>query len=333
MKPLLRERILEAPLTQELNGVTRQDNGEYKFDRPKVFRMDNSMYTTWACPMKGLLSHVLKLRPRGKSSLAMDFGTCIHAGLEQFMLGKTIIEALDAFNAKAVELGIDRYLDSYRNTERGAGMLAAWEEWWAGRGTGWETISLGGRVGVELGVEKQIDRVADVTVLWIGRVDAVVRYKDRLWIVDHKTSSMLGAKFINDKLRSSQFLGYYFTLNELVKQTFGEPLEGVLLNVVCTGTKDFKFDLYEVPICEWQIEEWVEETQDKLRRIMQTINHVCDNPQAVIPVERETCVTKYGDCPFFQVCNAVSNARENILEQLYEEHDWSPHENTNVLKG
>lgn len=335
MKPLLRERILDSQLTLDLNGVVKNENGEYKVDtkKRKVFRMDNSMYTTWACPMKGLLSHVLKLRQKGKGSLAMDFGTCIHAGLERFFCGEGLLEALDAFNQKADELGIDRWLDNYRNKERGAMMLASWDDWRKERELEFETVTLDGNVAVELGVEKKIDQVADVDVVWIGRVDAVVRYKGKLWILDHKTSSMLGAKFINDKLRSSQFLGYYFTLNDLVKKQFGEPLTGVLLNVICTGTKEAKFELYELPFEQWQVDEWVEETQLKLYNIMRTINIVCDNPTATIPVEREICVTKYGDCPFYQVCNACSNARENILNQLYEEHDWNPHDDAKIIKG
>lgn len=320
MKALLRERIKNAKLVQDLN-------------ENKVFKMDNSMYTTWACPMKGLLSHVLKLRPVGRSSLAMDFGTCIHAGLEQFFLGRTLLEALDAFNQKAAELGIDRWLDGYRNTERGGMMLAEWDKWRAERGLVFETVNVAEKLGVELGVEREIHRLGATDVRWIGRVDTVVRYEGKLWIVDHKTSSMLGAKFINDKLRSSQFLGYYYTLNELIKKQYGEPLKGVLLNVVCTGTKEAKFELYELPIEQWQIDEWVNETRVKLEGIIKTIQEVCNDEAVEIPVERELCVTKYGDCPFFQVCNAVEKARENILERLYEEHEWSPHDNAEIIKG
>lgn len=333
MKSLLRERVLDSKLVLDLNGILKDNDGVYIRGYRKIFKMDNSMYTTWACPMKGILSHVLKLRPRGRSSLAMDFGTCIHAGLEQFFRGKGLLDALQAFEVKAQELGIDRWLDNYRNSERGAAMLAGWDEWRKERELAFETVEIAGETAVELGVEKLIDRVADVDVLWIGRVDAVVRYKGQLWIVDHKTSSMLGAKFINDKLRSSQFLGYYYALNDLVIEQFGKPLAGVLLNVICTGTKEVKFELYELPFQQWQIEEWLEETRLKLYNIMRTINTVTDNAETIIPVEREVCVTKYGDCPFFQVCNACSNARENILNQLYEEHDWSPHDDAKIIKG
>lgn len=333
MKSLLRERVLDSKLVLDLNGLVKDNDGVYIRGYRKIFKMDNSMYTTWACPMKGILSHVLKLRPRGKSSLAMDFGTCIHAGLEQFFRSNGLLDALQAFEVKAQELGIDRWLDNYRNSERGAAMLAGWDEWRKERELAFETVEIAGETAVELGVEKLIDRVADVDVLWIGRVDAVVRYKGQLWIIDHKTSSMLGAKFINDKLRSSQFLGYYYALNDLVTEQFGKPLAGVLLNVICTGTKEVKFELYELPFQQWQIDEWLEETRLKLYNIMKTINTVTDNAETIIPVEREVCVTKYGDCPFFQVCNACSNARENILNQLYEEHDWNPHDDAKIIKG
>lgn len=316
---------MSAELTLDLNG--------YNKDNKRIFKMDNSMYTTWACPMKGLLSHVLKLRPLGRSSLAMDFGTCIHAGLEQFFKGNTILEALDAFNKAANELGIDRWLDNYRNIERGSMMLASWDEWRKERGLVFETVNVAEKLGVELGVERRLDEIDGVDVRWIGRVDAVVRYKGGIWILDHKTSSMLGSKFINDKLRSPQFLGYYYTLNELIKQQYGEPLKGVLIDVICTGTKEPKFELYELPIEQWQIDEWLAETKVKIKGIMETIQNVCRDKDYEIPVEREICVTKYGDCPFFQVCNAVSLARENILTRLYEEHNWNPHDNTEIIQA
>ena len=333
MNILLREQILRSKLVLDLYGAEIRDNKIVYNVRPHVFRMDNSMYTTWACPMKGLLSHALKLRPRGKSSLAMDYGTCIHAGLEQFMLGNGLMEALEAFDKSACELEIDKWLDGYRNSQRGRVSLSMWWEWAEKNDVRFAPLTIRGETAVELGVEKVIDKVSDVTVIWEGRVDAVVEYKGKLWIVDHKTSSMLGAKFINDKLRSSQFIGYYYTLNEVVKEEYGRPLEGVLLNVVCTGTKEPKFELYEVPFSEWQLEEWLEETRMKLYNIMRFIGSL-DLKDTVVPVERELCVTKYGDCPMFQVCNAAPLARENLLRDLYEEHNWSPHAETKkIIKG
>ena len=80
MKVLLKDKIKESEVITRL------------FERSELI-MDNSMFSTFACPMKGLLSYVLRLRPAGKGSLAMDFGTCIHAGLESLMKGGTIEEA------------------------------------------------------------------------------------------------------------------------------------------------------------------------------------------------------------------------------------------------
>lgn len=303
--------------------------------------MDNSMYVNWSCNIKGLMSHVLKLRPRGKGSLALDYGTAIHAGLEQFMLGHGLDEATESFIKVATELNIDKWLDDKRCTARGIETLASWQMYKHNLIHDYQAIELntdaGKKKAVELGVEKRICSVentdiGDVDVYWTGRVDAVVKYKGKLWILDHKTSSMLGDKFLDDKMRSNQFIGYWYTLNEIVKKEYGESLAGVLLNVICTGRKDLAFETYELPFSQWQIDEWLEETQFKLKGIVKLLLDLYNGNHWAM-IERELCVTKYGKCPFFDACNTVDKARDSILTTSYDKHDWSPHEGTTIIRG
>lgn len=326
MKVLLKDKIKESEVITRL------------FERSELI-MDNSMFSTFACPMKGLLSYVLRLRPAGKGSLAMDFGTCIHAGLESLMKGGTIEEAKQKFIALAEELHIDDYCDPKRNSARGIEMLEMWMLFRANLAYDFQPITIDGNIAVELGVEKlitirEVSFMGPVKFIWNGRVDAVVRYKDKLWVLDHKTTSMLGDKFLDDKMRSNQFLGYYYALNELVKKEYGEPLAGCLINAICTGTKEIRFQLYELPFSEWQVEEWIEEIGDKMFNILCLLTNLFSDDYNILS-ERETCVTKYGRCPFFEVCDSNPSTREQQLLTDFEEHNWHPHhgEGTVILKG
>lgn len=319
------------PLLQELkNSKLVKD-----FAENGVLRMDNSMCTSWACLMKGLMSHALKLRPTGKNTLAMDYGTCIHAGLEQLMLGRSIEDAQQAFLEAANEYKIDRWLDNRRCSTRGIDTINLWYLFRATLMSPIRALSceVAGEVKrmVELGVERVIHQTERAKYVWIGRIDAVVSYKGKLWILDHKTTSMLGEKFLDDKMRSSQFLGYYYILNDYIKEKFGQPLAGVLINAICTGTKDIKFDLYELPFNQWQIDEWRRDTIELLQLIGTLLTDIYNgNITEVIP-EREICVTKYGRCPFFEVCSNVPVVRYNLLKSQYEAHDWNPHDNSTIL--
>lgn len=325
--PLIAQ-IRQSPLVQNLINNNRLE-------------MDNSMYVNWSCNMKGLLSHVLKLRPRGKGSLALDYGTAIHAGLEQFMLGRDFDSASEAFIKVATELNIDKWLDDKRCTSRGLETLASWQMYRHNLIHDYQTIDLtvnGNKTkAVELGVRKRICNipetcVGDIEAYWIGRVDAVVKYKGKLWILDHKTSSMLGDKFLDDKMRSNQFIGYWYTLNDVIEQEYGTPLAGVLLNTICTGRKELHFETYELPFSKWQIEEWLEETKYRLTNITNLLLNIYNGKDWTM-IERELCVTKYGKCPFFDACNTVLKARDSILTTSYDTHDWSPHEGTTIIEG
>lgn len=320
----LRDVILKSELVRTL------------FEKDEL-RMDNSMYTNWGCPVKGLLSHCLKLRPRDKGSLALDYGTAIHAGLEQLMLGKDLDTAIDVFIKVATELKIDKYLDSKRCTRSGIDTLAKWTLFRNQQAEQFTPVMLKDTIAVEIGIEKLLGTICylghDIKLIWQGKADAVVRYKGSLWLLDHKTASMMGDKFINDKVRSGQFKGYYFMLNRLVKEEYGEPLAGVLLNVICTGRKEVDFDVYELPYSDWQIEEWILETRMKLHSIVHLIYSIRNDENFFCPTETELCVTKYGNCDFFDVCNSLPKMRDSMLLNLYSEHNWHPHNDAKVLEG
>ena len=299
--------------------------------------MDNSMYVNWACPVKGLLSHALKLRPAGKGSLALDYGTAIHAGLEQFMLGNDLDAATEAFIKSATELNIDKWLDDKRCIARGIETLASWQMYKYNLTHDYNAIEMDingeNNKAVELGVRKYMTEVDGYEAYWTGRVDAVVKYKGKLWILDHKTSSMLGDKFLDDKMRSNQFIGYWYALNDVIEKQFGEPLAGVLLNVICTGRKEVAFETYELPFSKWQIDEWLEETTFRLKTIVKFLVDIYYKKTEWSMIERELCVTKYGKCPFFDACNTVARARDSVLLNSFDEQHWNPHDGAKIIEG
>lgn len=323
MNLLLRKELSECP---EFLDFINND----------VLKIDNSHFSNFACPVKGMLGSFLKLRETGKATLALDYGTCLHAGLEVLMRDEPLEKAEQAFIAEAEKLNIDQYMDERRCMNRGLLTLSMWHEYRMTLPYPLRALRFSnGEWAVEIAIEKQLPKVVEDQgkYTWMGRIDAICEYRGKYWLVDHKSTSMFGEKFLDDKIRSPQFLGYYFLANELVLREFGKPLEGVLINAICTGTKEVKFGLYELPFQSWQVDEWIKETVVKMKN-QRFVLHNSYYHETTVPCERETCVTKYGRCNFFEVCDNAPSIRENTLRQLFAKNDWSPlHDKKVFIEG
>lgn len=70
--------------------------------------------------------------------------------------------------------------------------------------------------------------VRSLHVLYIGRIDVLLRDSNLLWVVDHKTSSRGGGEFVDAFRLSRQTLGYTWAAQKL----FNETVAGCILNAI-----------------------------------------------------------------------------------------------------
>lgn len=82
---------------------------------------------------------------------------------------------------------------------------------------------------VELG-QGDVDElyISTLHILYIGRIDAILRDSNLLWVADHKTSSRGGKEFVDAFRLSRQTLGYAWAGQKLL----GEPVAGCILNAL-----------------------------------------------------------------------------------------------------
>lgn len=71
-------------------------------------------------------------------------------------------------------------------------------------------------------------RVSTLHIHYIGRIDAILRDSNLLWVADHKTSSRGGKEFVDAFRLSRQTLGYAWAGQKLL----GEPVAGCILNAL-----------------------------------------------------------------------------------------------------
>jgi RecB family exonuclease len=158
-----------------------------------------------------------------------------------------------------------------------------------------------------------------------GRIDAILRWRGRVWVRDYKTSSQEGEFFERSLEPNDQFTRYIFAAQQLC----GEPVQGALIEVMF-NKRDHKTDRgksdvgptikpYMTARTNEQVMNWAEDTMHWNRMI----THCRETD--TWPMNETSC--RY--CEFHQVCKLPTEpAQEYALKSSDYVH--SPWDNTKV---
>lgn len=305
--------------------------------------MDNSEFVTWgSCDTMGLYYGGLKRVPT-RSRSALTFGAAIHAGLESYFRmdpkehrpQERAEAGIKAGLAWAVTEALDDMGDPKRNERRVEELLAAYFLQYDLTPSQQFNILFHEKTKmveqsftVPLGnIKFQTKNFGYVTlnIIWSGKLDLLTKYLNAIAVVDHKTTTVMGEKFMDDKERSSQFPGYVYAARYLSRSLFGDmPVFGARINALALRTAGFEFKQFDLPIADWKVAEWQEETLEKVQRLVLSVDEFLIS-KVSLPT-REHCVTKYGKCPYFDVCSSHETMRSRLLfdPSYYYISDWSP---------
>jgi len=298
-------------------------------------QMDNTEFLDWnGCFVKGMISGGLrKISNKGMSPLL--FGQAVHTGMKHLVLGDGLEMACERAIFDARESKLDMLLDPRRNTDSLIRLLTSYN-------AHVNTVYAEKLVPVELNGKKIVEETfsfpigtiefkagelfpeaVKIDVWWSGILDLLTYLRNEIWVCDHKTTSVMGDKFVDDKVRSSQMLGYTY-VGRLFQEQFTKPVRGVVINALALRSTGFEFKHFPIPMANWKIEEWQNETLFAIRNIIRQAVEFISTGEAV-PI-REHCVTKYGQCKFFDLCEAPPMVRDRMLddENLYVTNSWHP---------
>lgn len=279
------------------------------------------------CDVKALFGGVLKLVANRNES-ALVFGSAFHSAMDAYYSGKTrdiqelVGIALAEWNANKVPDDLKRNAVSLRTLVESYlhDVLL---------GVDFQPITHEGKPCVERGFETVLATHRGHEIRWKGKIDMIVKERGDYWVVDHKTTSVMGEKFADDKFRSNQMLGYTM----LARQVLGIPVKGVIVNAAAfrtsKGSVSFDFQRFHLPISEHAVYEWAEEVALKLGKLLELLLSLeeyaeptrysgADDPTLQLPLigtTRSLCVSKYGKCKFFDVCQAFISQRDALLFQ------------------
>ena len=343
-----------------------------------ILAIDHSSLESFnVCARKAEYALVQKRQPVRNTS-ALSYGTAVHKAIETMLrvdadqrenpvvVGKVQSDIISHYGENPVPM------DEWRTAERALETVAKYRKQFAN--DVFEVLEVNGNPMVEVpfalplgmvelnqvvkydplivtGAAKNDDDtpcqhfyVRNIHILWSGRIDAIIVMDGRIWVMDHKTSSMGGAGFTDQFFLSSQTIGYTWAAQELLRAAHGSSpgtfanwspihrlevgtsidVSGLLLNGIITRKptrtgvgNEFVRQRYRYEPA--QLDEWKHNT---LTLVSDFLSHLC---RGFFPMQTAWCINKYGRCPYFEVCQLPAQQRERYLSSnIFEPVTWSP---------
>lgn len=155
-----------------------------------------------------------------------------------------------------------------------------------------------------------------------GIYDMLIEFSGPLYIVDHKTTSIMGPTWPLQFKPNNQMTGYIWGANRLQGYSFSStermPVSGALINGI--GWYQKGATRFERPITT--------RSKDEIREWLGNVYTECCAIQrhqllGEWPMRTESCITKFGACEFHTVHTlATESERQKFLETNYIKDQW-----------
>jgi len=134
--------------------------------------------------------------------------------------------------------------------------------------------------------------------LFTGRFDLIIKDKhDKIYVMDHKTTSRIQANQAKYYGISGQLVGYAY----MAKAIYGDRFAGVILNQI-QHTGKMKFKRINLPPAPNLIAEFPQIVMDTEKRIKELQTDDRDPTKWPKAINELTCYSRYGACPFMDQC-------------------------------
>ena len=316
-----------------MNGISKS-TGLF-FDNTRV-----SSY--FECPRQYFFRHVMHLTFPG-SSPALAFGSGWHGGLDEIWLhakdpcddGQLLKMAITNFGSKWVEAGFeitpDVNLDEKRNPGLALDMFAEYITKYRSFIKKYEVIAVEQPFVIPI-IEANTMYDGQPPVFYIGRWDKVYRDNGRVYIREHKTTSLyrkvgnFAAEWTASFSPNNQVDGYSFA----GVAVFGDEFKGVMVEGALVHKTVRAFTLLPITRSMVNLDAWVWEVRYWLNEILENtmMAEACGTEQEFLqafPKRTEHCQYKYGLCPYLDLCKyGDANPLRMSTPDNFIESAWDP---------
>jgi hypothetical protein len=290
----------------------------------KDVRIDNSgIESMWLCDRRHLYASEQHLRPMLESN-ALDYGSMLHWGFENFWKGvkeglayeDAGIKAEDAF----MEMWLDKggLVDDVRNDELARAIFANYPIFVQNTelaGDKWEPEAAEVAGGIFLQTIKV--GIENHNIFYVINVDLTVHCRGKRWIVDYKSHKNSGfyPMWIKPWQTSSQMTGYIYTYRQLVgDEVAGVFIVGVLVKMLKAGPAP-DFIIIPVEKTDGLLEEW-------RRDLLATYQRLIINRRSGHWAKNDKACDKWGGCPYIELCVTDPSLRQLSIDSNFRRVVW-----------
>lgn len=165
--------------------------------------------------------------------------------------------------------------------------------------------------------------IRNLDIVWTGRIDLIITHLGQFMLADHKTTSIEGPTFWEQFALSQQFIGYTTVAQSLFPDLL---IKAALVNCIymrpptAKGIAKTEFMRQVFYYDQQKIEEW---KKDIAMLIGNFVHYMLSG---YFPKHTTWCISKYGRCPYHQVCQLPEEAqRQQALDSFeFTNNTWNP---------
>ncbi len=244
----------------------------------------------------------------GKSTMsAPEFGKAIHCALDEWYKSFDPDAAIEVFKANFKE---NLELDDKRTNKMGEWIIRNYDEKY--RDQPFKVLSTEQEFTVKLPNGNSL----------IGRIDKIIEWDGAVWVMDHKTTSMLGANYMKMHTPNLQFSGYVYAAQQLgFTKCVGVLVDAIL---VAKGLLEASSRAKLTPL----LRDFAYRSANDIHEYMQIASEIQGQIASNEVVDTwlpnwESC-SDYGECPYRKICKEPIEYRERIIASEYKVDQWDP---------
>lgn len=162
-----------------------------------------------------------------------------------------------------------------------------------------------------------------IRIVWSGRIDLAYISSNGggLYVMDHKTTSIMGDSWRASFDLSQQLYGYAWAVSMLTgRQVEACVINGLGIRKPTKTGKAFEFQRPVIPVRPELLAEWKSDMIHILADFLEMYR------RGYYPKHTVWCHAKFGECPFKKVCSLpTEEQREMMLDSgEFQRNDWSP---------
>lgn len=288
---------------------------------PFPYFIDNTQRDAFiACPLKWKRSFVDNLA-QITPSIHLHAGGCLASALETT---RRAFYEQHLPEWQALALGLEKLIVSWGDPEFGSDldkslprMIWAFDDYFREYRLGSDSIQPlihHGRAAVEFSFAIPLpinNPDSGDPLVFTGRFDMIGLFQDTLFVVDEKTTAMLGQSWAQQWDLKSQFTGYCAAARE-----YGHPVAGAIVRGIGLLKNSTTFTQVIQYRPDWQIDRWYTQLLRDVQRMVAA--YTSNTYDAALS---EPCAA-YGGCAFRRLC--LSQHSEQWIEGYFTERNWDP---------